>query len=210
MLIYLIRHGQTQWNLEKRMQGQMDSPLTSQGITDLQALGQFMKNKKLQGVYVSPIGRALTSAQTIFPNASLNPLEDLKEIALGDWEGKSYEEVQVPEINDEENFWGKPHLFKARPNGESFLDVQTRSVNALNHLIKSHENNHQIAVVSHTVVIKSLLHHFEGRELDRFWDPPSLYPASLSVMDFREGQFQRIVLYGDISFQNNPSVEGPI
>lgn len=181
------------------MQGQKDSPLLQEGKEQLFSLADRLKGFSVDAVYASPLKRAWHTAEILFPGKDISEAESLKEIALGDWEGRSYAAVHDKELPDHENFWEKPHLFQARPGGESIEDVQKRACSWLSSLIRKHKDNETLALVSHTVVIKSILLYYEKRPLETFWQPPVVFPGSFSQLSFKDGAFQAIELYGDIS-----------
>lgn len=181
------------------MQGQKDSPLLEEGKEQIHALAESFMSIPVDAVYASPIKRAWQTAEILFPGKDIIAADALKEIALGDWEGRSYDEVHNSVLQDHENFWEKPHLFRARPGGESIEDVQKRACFWLQDLLQKHREKETLALISHTVVIKSILLHYENRSLESFWDPPAVYPASFSQLDFEKGVFRAIHAYGDIS-----------
>jgi len=199
MTVYLIRHGTTEWNLSHRMQGRMDSPLSAEGKNQLARLTDRMKSIPIDAVYASPLNRTRESANIVFPGRELILEDDLMEIALGDWEGRDYDLLKSEKTADTEDFWGKPHLFTARPGGEDFYAVQRRAVALAERLGRTHGDNASIAMVSHAVVIKTLLYHYSGRPMAQFWDPPSMPPASLSILRFGGEGERDIRLFGDIS-----------
>ena len=88
MLIYLIRHGETVYNAEKRYQGKSDIPLSAQGRAKLHP-ADFCPDK----VYVSPLIRARETAAILFPGAAQIPVEGLREMDFGAFEGRNYLEM---------------------------------------------------------------------------------------------------------------------
>jgi broad specificity phosphatase PhoE len=99
MTLLLVRHGETQWNIERRYQGQLDSPLTERGIAQAEAIG-----RRLLGlpefdsapVVASPLGRARQTAEIIRGNRSSTAFETndrLREISLGSWDGLFRDEI---------------------------------------------------------------------------------------------------------------------
>jgi len=211
MKVLLLRHGKTVWNQQKRMQGQKDSPLLEEGKEQLFSLADRLKSLSVDAVYASPLKRAWHTAEILFPGKNIIEAESLKEIALGDWEGRSYAAVHERMLPDHENFWEKPHLFQARPGGESIEDVQKRACSWLSSLIQKHHDNEILALVSHTVVIKSILLYYEERPLETFWQPPAVFPGSFSQLSFEGGAFRAIDAYGDIShYSRGNAVTGRI
>ena len=95
MKLYLIRHGQTDWNIEQRIQGQQDIPLNDTGRAQARCLTQAMKEKKLDAIYTSPQIRAYATAGAVAGNRPIPvvALPWLMEINYGDWEGKTAKEL---------------------------------------------------------------------------------------------------------------------
>ena len=90
MKLYLIRHGQTVWNLEGRFQGWNDSALSEKGISNAKALRERLKDISFYEVYASPVGRAMTTAHIVsgLEMDKIIPDENLREINLGSWQGR--------------------------------------------------------------------------------------------------------------------------
>ena len=89
MLIYLLRHGLTEYNAQKRYQGQRDIPLSEEGRRELRRADIDPKV-----VYISTLQRTAQTARVLFPNAKLIPVDGLKEMCFGSFEGRSYVEME--------------------------------------------------------------------------------------------------------------------
>lgn len=160
----LIRHAQTVWNREKRIQGQSDSPLSEQGRRQAAAWGHDLKRFAWSRILASDAGRALATAERI--NASLQvPLTTdarLREQDWGQWEG-----ITIPQIEAEQS----PALTAqvnagwnfCPPQGEDRRSVQARSLKALQAAAEKWPGE-DILVVTHEGVVKSLIYHLCGRK----------------------------------------------
>lgn len=97
--LYIARHGQTQWNVEKRMQGWLDSDLTELGLYNARALGERLKDIELNQVYISPSKRTEETAKTVLGSRRLPLVKDhmFREMSLGSWEGKKQEDIERDE-----------------------------------------------------------------------------------------------------------------
>ena len=89
MLIYLLRHGLTEYNAQKRYQGQRDIPLSPEGLAQLRRADIDPKV-----VYISTLQRTRQTAEVLFPDAELVPVDGLKEMCLGSFEGRNYIEME--------------------------------------------------------------------------------------------------------------------
>lgn len=135
MPIFLIRHGQTVWNVEKRMQGQLNSPLTPDGLAQAKRIGQFLRpyirrNDKYE-IISSPLGRAMHTTEVIctelgYEPSQIIPDNDLKEANHGAWGGLTKLEVEMmfpgQFIERKNNRW--TYRF---PEGESYADLSNRA-----------------------------------------------------------------------------------
>lgn len=194
--IYIVRHGETEWNVQKRKQGHQDSPLTELGKQQAQWLGEALKNEKIDYIYSSSSNRAYHTAEYIRGNRNINIVKcnDLREINLGEWEGLTHEEAKANNAEQHENFWNRPDQFKVN-NSETFMDVEKRALSVLNAILTEYKGK-SILVVTHTVVVKLLMAYFEGRAMNDIWNPPYIHPACLCKIEINNNEIQ-ILLHGD-------------
>ena len=143
MLIYLLRHGQTEYNAQKRYQGQRDIPLSAAGIAQLRQ-ADFAP----QVVYVTPLQRTAQTARVFFPGAKLIPVDGLKEMNFGRFEGQTF--VQV-EQDPEYLAWVQENEHAAHPDGERIQDFCNRSCAAFAKLVEESLAQHkqQLVIVAH-------------------------------------------------------------
>ncbi len=126
-VIYLIRHGQTEWNLEKRLQGGKDSPLTELGRRQAEAVASSLKKHPPVLLFASPLGRANKTAETIASGSDIavNTDKRLAELRCGLAEGLSFAEIDArwPDFRErrDQNKWQVPW-----PEGECYRDVDER------------------------------------------------------------------------------------
>jgi broad specificity phosphatase PhoE len=196
--LYLTRHGETEWNVEKRMQGWQDSPLTEKGKQDAMRLGKRLEAVDLTAIYASTSGRAFETAQLI-RGKRLVPIyadEQLREMHLGDWEGKTHEEIKEMDPIAFEHFWNYPHLYTPR-RGERFIDVQNRAFAAIKRIVERHSEGN-ILIVTHGVVLKAVIARFKNVPLKELWAPPYMYGTSITIVKADGGRFE-LLLEGDVS-----------
>ncbi|GAB1256869.1 histidine phosphatase family protein [Aurantivibrio plasticivorans] len=180
--IHLIRHGQTNWNVEKRIQGQTDSVLTDEGHIQAKDAGEKLKHLPVTVAYASSSIRTRDTASHILHhhNVDLNLRDELREIYLASWEGNLYEDMKETEPTQHRHFWEDPSQF-AIVDGETFYDVQARAVNAVKQIVSDHAEE-EILLVSHGVWIKTLLTYIEKRPLSHFWHPPKMTNCCHSIV----------------------------
>ncbi|MGM1047007.1 MAG: histidine phosphatase family protein [Bacillota bacterium] len=195
-VIYIARHGQTEWNVEHKLQGHQDSPLTELGIKQAEWLGESIQNEQIDIIYSSTSFRARRTAEIIRSTREIDIIEsnDLKEINLGIWEGKSQTEVKEIYPQEFNLFWNDPEKFNVE-GSESFQEVSKRAINKLHQIISENQGK-SILIVTHTVVVKLFMAYFEDRLMKDIWNPPYIHPACLCKVEI-EMKTPKIILYGD-------------
>jgi Fructose-2,6-bisphosphatase len=160
MEIYLIRHGETTANVEKRFAGVLDVPLTEKGIGQAVLAGEKLKDVQFDVFYCSNLYRAHETAKIIGKHQAIvpSPLESLQEMNFGIWEGKKMEEIQS-ESGELLNQWFVDFENFKVPEGESVKEMFERVTNAYKKIIEpfSLDSDVKIAIVAHGGVIQSLL-----------------------------------------------------
>jgi broad specificity phosphatase PhoE len=186
--VYVVRHGQTAWNLEEVFRGRMDIPLDETGKKEVHLAGEALKDETLHAVYSSPLSRSMETAENIakFQNIEVKPLEAIIDISYGEWEGVSLVEVQK-KYPDLCALWLKePHKVRF-PNGESLEQVRVRTQNAIENLLEKHENEN-IALVAHRVPNKVICCSLLSIDNSNFWRIQQ-DTASTNLFIYKEGQW---------------------
>ena len=194
--LHLIRHGETAWNAEGRVQGQTDASLNDTGREQASALKHDLSDIPIARVYVSSSVRARDTATLAFGHLSVEfiYLDELREIYLSDWEGQLYSEVELTHSQEVHHFRNAPHQFNY-PGAETFLQLQARGLAAVQDIIQQSQGL-DVAVVSHGAWIKAVLSHYEGRPLSEFWQPPRMHNCSHSILEAApDGDQPRITRY---------------
>ncbi|MDE7327968.1 MAG: histidine phosphatase family protein [Lachnospiraceae bacterium] len=160
MKFLLIRHGETDWNIEKRIQGSTDIPLNQNGRAQAEALAETLSHRStpVSALYSSPLSRAKQTAEIIADKLCLpcQCIDGLREIGFGLWEGLRWEEVKS-RFPQEYGTWYKNRR-DTRPNkGESYLDLLKRLVPTLKDLVPNREENGDLVIVTHSACIMSFL-----------------------------------------------------
>ncbi|NQY94826.1 MAG: histidine phosphatase family protein [Campylobacteraceae bacterium] len=165
--IFLVRHGQTTWNLEKRWQGSKNSNLTDLGIEQAQKAKKYLDTCHVDSAYVSPLQRAQDTMTILLEDKDIEAiiLEDIRELNIGPWEGVTQEDTKQTDPEEFHNFWKAPDRFSLK-GAETFEDLQNRVVQALNTIFDKHEGCN-ILLVSHWISIKVALAHFSTTPLSK-------------------------------------------
>jgi broad specificity phosphatase PhoE len=199
MEIHLIRHGETNWNKERRAQGQSESHLTDLGIQQAKELGQRIGQLEFDRIYCSSSLRTRQTAEHAFSESTteINYLDSLREIFLGPWEGVLYDDIAIREPDSYKHFWEEPHLFNVK-GAESFSNLQKRAVETVGEIAAGHPQQ-KIALVSHGALIKSFLCHLEKRPLSELWAPPKMHNCAHSIVNLDAEGSGIILQYADQS-----------
>lgn len=200
--IHLIRHGETNWNKEKRAQGQLESVLTADGIAQAQNLKTRLQDIPIQEVYCSSSVRTRQTAEILFGSAANGDqqlpvfyCDQLREIHMGPWQGRLYSELQEKDPEQFHAFWHEPEKFLLQ-GAETYREVQLRATQKLAEIIQ-HSSAEHIAVVSHGVLIKTLLCDVEQRPLAQLWEGPAMHNCARSVINILADGSKRISIYSD-------------
>ncbi len=199
--IYFVRHGQTKWNKLGMFQGNKDSDLTELGIEQAKKLSKKLSqdNFKFDKIYSSPLNRAISTAKLIVGNSCpVYPMEEFKEISLGDMEGALYSEFEAlhPEVYFD--FFNNPKNYNPTPiNGENYLVLLERVQDGLNKLIQFHKDSildkkeTSVLVVTHGVTLKAIFNFIEnqGINLNNFIDNPVPENTSITTVLYENGKF---------------------
>lgn len=156
--LFLIRHGQTEWNSQGRYQGSQDTILTETGIKQARLARKYLSRVNFENFYSSPKKRALQTANIIAGglNLKINIREDLKELNFGKWEGLTFENINTGYKQDYQNWLSDPYN-NPPPDGESFKVLLERAGNEINKIVNENPEGSNVGVVTHGGVIIALL-----------------------------------------------------
>ena len=165
--LYLVRHGETEWNREGRLQGNGDSPLTENGRRQAAQVREALQSVAIEQAYVSPLKRAVDTMAIIVAERAVELVvcEPLREISLGPWEGKTRDEVAVTHPDQYRAFVEQPDQMQL-DGAETFAALQQRVVGELERLFEQHAGE-RVLVVSHWMAIKVALAYYAGVPLSQ-------------------------------------------
>jgi broad specificity phosphatase PhoE len=185
MQLILIRHGETLWNKEGRVQGISDVELSDVGRSQARSLALSLKDQPLVAIHVSPLKRACQTAEIIndFHHLDIQIHRDLMEMDQGDFEGLSFKELMAREKKFLQTWITNPAAVKM-PNGESLLELQQRAWRAMEEIIGKSEN---ALIVSHNFTIAAILCRLRNISLSEFRST-CVDTASKTIVRFQKGE----------------------
>ncbi len=167
MKIYFARHGETDWNVEKKIQGTTDVPLNEKGLAQAKQLAEKLvrENYQIDCVYTSPQLRAKVTAEKAAEALGVPciPLQDLIEMDLGEWEGGNWPDIER-DYGEVYHYWNSHRRYVTTPGGECYNDVLKRTFRALKYIEESNIKN--VLIVSHSAIMLSLRCYLAGLCMD--------------------------------------------
>lgn len=167
--VYLVRHGQTEWNRELRFRGRADIPLNENGHRQASAIADALTDEGISAIYTSPLRRSIETAQpvAVVLHLDITTVQGLIDISYGEWEGLGYDEVRRRYAKLYREWEERPDLVKF-PNGESLDDARRRSFSALTEIVEKNSGK-SILIIPHRVINKVLLCALLGLSNSHFW-----------------------------------------
>jgi broad specificity phosphatase PhoE len=181
--LVLARHAESAWNAERRFQGRTDVGLSDAGLAQAAALARAVARRRVGAVYSSPLRRARETAEIVAKERGLTVtlVDDLRELSLGAWEGRTVDDVLAMEADAYRNWRERPYDCPP-PEGEHIADVARRVLPVMELIVSSHADGQEALVVSHGGVISVYLCHLLGLSPNALWQL-AIGNASLSVVD---------------------------
>ena len=185
MQLILVRHGETPWNKEGRIQGTSDIELSDTGIEQARKLALSLKDSKIEAIHASPLKRAYRTAEIInsFHGRNIEVHPELMEMDQGDFEGLSFQELLACEKEFIHRWIADPASVKM-PRGESLAELQDRVWPTVEKIIAGERN---ALVVAHNFIIAAILCRIRDISLSELRST-CVDTASRTVIRFRDGR----------------------
>jgi broad specificity phosphatase PhoE len=189
--IFLARHGESDWNVEKRFQGHTDRPLTKHGREQAHSLAALVAREKIDAVYTSPLSRARETAEIVAAGTGLEPvaLPELREVDTGNWSGLSRTDV---EARFPEGFARWRSGGSGWEDGETYEEMAERVIGALRTIAEDHPGG-RVLVISHGGPIRAIHAAAEGLAINDYRRLKPVEPnARLSAVAVENGRLTRL------------------
>ena len=196
--LYIVRHGETEWNVIKRFQGQLNTPLTEKGMEKLRKTGKKLENVLFDEVYTSELGRTVASAEIILnenrgyknKKRELKKLAELNEVYFGVWQGLTYEEVFLKYPEEGNNYFYNVKNYNAENvEAENLKDALERFLKGINKILDSHESGN-ILIVTHGTVFEMFMNYVANDSIFDIDERTLMGNGDYKVFSYKDGKFQ--------------------
>lgn len=181
--LLLIRHGETEYNLNKRYCGFSDPPLNTSGILQVKSLAKKLKGYEVSAAYSSDLLRAKQTAEILFPGYQIKTMPDFREYNFGIFEGLTYGEIMENYLTLYRDWIDNPSGVLL-PSGEEFKAFKKRVCDALISVVSSNKDG-TITLVTHSGPIRLILCEARGCGFEKFWEA-NQGNATFSVIDYSD------------------------
>ena len=196
--LYIVRHGETEWNVIKRFQGQLNTPLTEKGIEKLKETGKKLEDVTFEEVYTSELERTVNSAEIILnenrgyknKKMELKKLAELNEVHFGVWQGLKYEEVFLKYPEEANNYFYNVKNYKAENvKAENLKDALERFLRGINKILDSHKSGN-ILVVTHGTVFEMFINYVGNSSIFDIDERALMGNGDYKIFSYEDGKFQ--------------------
>ena len=196
--LYIVRHGETEWNVIKRFQGQLNTPLTEKGIEKLKETGKELEDVTFEEVYTSELERTVNSAEIILNEnrgyknnkLKLKKLAELNEVHFGVWQGLKYEEVFLKYPEEANNYFYNVKNYKAENvKAENLKGALERFLRGINKILSSHKSGN-ILVVTHGTVFEMFINYVGNSSIFDIDERALMGNGDYKIFSYEDGKFQ--------------------
>lgn len=194
MKIYIMRHGETDWNIQKRLQGRTDIPLNENGRDLARITAEALKDVPFDLAVSSPLARALETAEIVIGDRNVPVLTDerLIEISFGDFEGmiSGKENYEIPDT-EFSNFFLAPDKYLPPPHGEDIRSLGRRTNAFMDDFLNREEYQEKtILITTHGGAMRGLLNSVRTFEMSDFWNGGVPKNCGVAILECRNGKVE--------------------
>jgi probable phosphoglycerate mutase len=190
-ILFLSRHGETDWNAEGRFQGHADPPLNEHGRAQARGLAQRLEKTPIAAIYSSDLQRSRATAEIVAAPHGLQVVAfpELREVDVGEWSGLARDEIEARWPGASDTWRGEGHGWR---EGESYEAMAARVVACLDRLARDHDRD-QILYVGHGGTIRAVLAHARGISYPAYRQlHPAVANCSVHRVAVRNGRFRAL------------------
>lgn len=182
--VFIIRHGVTDWHVERKVLGHRDVQLNATGIAQAHAIADALAAVNIGEIISSPLMRAVQTAEILAARGGGHITRDarLVDFRVGRWEAMGYDEVAA--LPDHQRFVADPLAIKL-PGGEDLGAIRDRTVGAVAQALRDAPTGERIAIVTHAGPSRVILAHHLGMDI-RLYHQLAVMPGSISALTFRD------------------------
>ena len=198
--LYVTRHGQTVWNVERKFQGRKDSPLTELGKMQAALFHERLKNLNIDIIYCSPSQRTIETMKLMKGELEIPVVftEKLFEMGFGDWEGKNIIEISKKYPVESNNLYRHPGEYHPL-TGETYQSVFDRAESLIDEILKKEENKN-VLIITHGITRKAIMKCFQDKSLEEYWNEEDIAKqTSLTHVKIESDGSYKVVLKNDYS-----------
>ena len=194
MLIYIVRHGLTEWNKLKKLQGAADVPLAKEGILLAEKTGEALRNVRFDICFTSPLSRAKQTAECVLGKRDVPIIPDkrIQEMSFGEFEGLCCREEgwNIPDPGFR-NFFNAPEVYQPPKGGESFEEVRARLNNFLEELYQKEDlQDKNVLLSTHGAALCGILSLMKGLPISGYWQQGVHKNCAVSIAEVKDGKIE--------------------
>lgn len=191
MKLYILRHGETAWNRERRLQGRSDVELNENGRRLAKETAEGMKDIPFDLVFTSPLSRAKETAALVLGDRTVPVIEDERiiEISFGKNEGKCWRKTEDYEGDPNMyHFFNQPDLYQPVEGAETLMQLAERTADFMKDICSRPElQDKTILVSTHGAATRGLLNSLRSWELKDFWDVGVAPNCGVAIVESHQG-----------------------
>ena len=208
MLIYIVRHGETNMNRDRILQGSFDTPLNADGINLAKITGKAIKGIHFDEAFSSPLSRSVDTIKILLEesgntNTPINLDKRLQEVNVGDWTLCNLDDKSNPEYEHIHQFFKDPFSYLDVPNGENVYDVMKRTQDFIKELAKRDDDKTYL-VGTHGFAMRSLLNMFYEDNKD-FWHGHVPYNCCFNILEVKNKNIS--LIKEDVCYYDKDSIK---
>lgn len=193
MQIFIVRHGETLWNKDGKLQGATDIELSESGRDVARKTGAALHNTVIDKIYSSPLKRAYETACLIRGDRDIEIIcdERLKEVCFGNLEGKRMSDMKKDPTSHFQHFFDEPHLYVPDEKGERLEDLCKRTESFMKEVILPQSDKlERVMIVGHGAMNKSIMCFVKNHGIDKFWSGGLQKNCNVIIVDYKQGEFE--------------------